>query len=246
MAIKYFPNNVHAIGPHAIDRVLAQRNVKLVRGAANTVSTALDTYISSDANWHVDSIKLTFSSSAPRNYSVQIASGLKVVDNKNDRLWFQTPRTMRQEITLSPGFYTGTTLATELQTQLNANAGFSAVGVTFTVAYAEATGLFTITPSSGTLKYIQANNKQTLPTIDSTGGNLLGLNVTTEFASTVTSDTAQFGLNAEAWIIDEAGSTVISHYHDDIHVLSLDQALHLASNIANTVVTYEIAYEEIV
>lgn len=246
MAIRNFPNNIHSIPAHAIDRVLAQRSIKLVRGSANVAGTALDAYISANSGWQLNSIKFTFNNAVSKSYSALIASGLKVVENINDSLWFQTPTTLWQRIVLAPGFYTGTTLATQLQTKLNANAVYAAIPLTFTVAYSETTGLFTITPSSGTLKYIQTNNAQTLPTRDSLGGNLLGLNVNGSFGSTVVSDTTQFGLNAEAWIIDEDNSVVTQHYNDDIHILSVDQALHLTSNTAGTIITYEVAYEEIV
>ena len=245
MAIKYFPNSNYRV-PAAIDRVMAKRSVKLLRGSANVAATGLDTYVSANGDWQVNSIRFNFSNTASRNYSVDVASGVKVIQGVNDSLWFHTPTTLWQKITLSPSFYTGTTLATELQTKLNANTVYSAAGLTFTVSYNANTGLFTITPSSGTIKYIQLNTTQPLSSRDSKGGHLLGLNTTTAFAATVTSDVSQFGLNNEAWIIDESASVVTEHFNDDIHILSVDQALHLASNTANTTITYEVAYEEMV
>lgn len=245
MAIKYFPNSNLRI-PHAIDRVLAKRVLRTVRGSANVAASGLDIYISANSDWQVDSIRFNFSNATSRNYSADIASGLKVVEGFNDKLWFLVPSTLWQRITLSPGFYTGDALATELETQLDANAAYIAAGITFTVVYSDETGLFTITPSSGTIQYIQLNTTQPLPIRDSTGGHLLGLNATTTLASNVVSDTAQFGLNNEGWVIDETGSIVTEHFNDDIHELSIDQALHLASNVADTVITYEVVYEEIV
>lgn len=246
MAIKYFPNQVFKKNAAAIDRVMAKRSARVVRGSSNVAASGLNTYISANSDWQVNSIKLNFSNAAGRNYTVDIASGLKIVQSLNDSLWFQTPSTLWQKIVLSPGFYTGTTLAAELQSKLNANTAYTAAGLTFTVVYSDLTGLFTITPSSGTIKYIQTNNTQRLPERDSLGGHLLGLTADTAFAANVTSDTTQYGLNTEAWIIDESGSTVTEHYNDDIHILSIDQALHFASNTANVIVTYEVCYEEIV
>lgn len=254
MAIKYFPNSVHKKNPGAIDRVLAKRQVKTVRGYQNTTSTALNTYISANSDWQLDSIKFNFSNTSSRTYSAKIASGLKVVQDLNDSLWFHVIYPaggicpLWQKIILSPGFYTGTTLATELQAKLNANATYLAASLTFTVAYDETTGLFTITPDTGgvSIKYLQTNTTQYLSNRDSMGGYLLGLTTTTDFAANVASDTAQYGLNTEAWIIDENDSMVTEHYNDDIHVLSIDQALHLASNVVSTEITYEVTYEEIV
>lgn len=246
MAIKYFPDRVFKKNAAAIDRVMAKRTVRLARGAANVSSTALDARISSEGDWQVNSIKFTFNNATARDYSVKIASGFKVIEDLNDSLWFQTPTTLWQQIILDPGFYTGTELAAELQTQMDANAAYAAAGITFTVAYDAATGIFTITPSSGTIKYIQTNNTQRLPERDSLAGHLFGLNSETSFAANVASDTTQFGLDAEAWVIDETGSVVTEHFNDDIHILSMDQALQLSSSVASTVITYEIAYEEIV
>lgn len=245
MAIKYFPNSNYRKAA-AIDRVMAKRTVRLVRGSTNVAASALDVYISANSDWQVNSIRFNFSNTATRNYSVDVASGVKVVEGVNDSLWFQTQTTLWQKIVLSPAFYTGATLAAELQTKLNANAAFTAAALTFTVVYDGDTGLFIITPSSGTIKYIQLNTAQPLPIRDSTGGHLLGLNTTTAFAANVTSDVSQFGLNNEAWVIDETASAVTEHFNDDIHILAIDQALHLVSNTANTTVTYEVSYEEIV
>jgi len=246
MSIKYFPDRVFKKNAAAIDRVMAKRAVKLFRGSANVSATALDETLSSNGDWQVNSIKFTFNNATARNYSVKVASGVKVLTDLNDSLWFQTPTTLWQKIVLSQGFYTGTELAAELQTQMNANTVYTAAGLTFTVAYAAATGLFTITPSTSTLKYLKTNTTQRLPERDSLGGHLFGLNADTALGATVVSDTAQFGLDTEAWIVDETGSVVTEHYNNDIQILSLDQSLHLESSIANTVITYEIAYEEIV
>jgi hypothetical protein len=246
MAIKYFPNRVFKKNAAAIDRVMAKRTMRVIRGQSNVAASALDAYISANSDWQLNSIKLNFSNAASRNYTVDIASGLKIVTDLNDSLWFQTPTTLWQKITLNAGFYTGTTLATELQSKLNANTVYVAAGLTFTVVYDSTTGLFTITPSTGNVRYIQTNNTQRLPERDSTGGHLLGLTATTNSVSAITSDTAQFGLNTESWIIDESASTVTEHYNNDIIMLSMDQALHLASNTANVTISYEVVYEEIV
>ena len=163
MSIKYFPNRVFKKNVPAIDRVMAKRSPHLVRYGANIVSNAISSVISSDSDWQLNSVKLTFSDATPRNYNVKILGGVKVITNLNDYLWFQTPNSLWQKIVLDAGFYTGTELATQLKTKLDTNTAFVALGLTFTVTYSVTVGTFTITPSSGTIKYIQQNNTQRLP-----------------------------------------------------------------------------------
>jgi hypothetical protein len=246
MSIIYFPNRTFKKNSPAIDRVMAQRSPQLIRGRTNVASNALSEVISCDTNWHLNAIKFTFSNVNSRSYSAKILGGVKVVQNLNDYLWFMMSGILWQKITLTPGFYTGTQLATELQTRLTANTAFTAAGKTFTVVYSDDTGLFTITPSSGTVRYIQTNTFRTISDKDSIAGHLFGLTQDTVFASSITSNTPVFGLNQEAWIIDEDDAVVTEHYNDDIHVLSMDQALHLTSNVANVSIDYEIQFEEIV
>lgn len=246
MSIKYFPNRIYKRNDAAIDRVLAKRRPQLIRGLANTYSNAMSVVVSANDDWQVDSMQFTFDSATPRTYSVKVISGVKVLTDLNDYLWFQTNTSLWQKITLSQGFYTGTQLATELQSKLNANAAFIALGITFSVAYDAITGLFTITPDSGTLRYLQTCRSQTLRYQDSIAGHLFGLTADTAFGSTVVSNTPVYGLDQQAWIIEEIGSIVTEHYNDDLHVLDLDQALLLESNVADLVVNYEVCYEEIV
>lgn len=244
MSIKYFPNRVFKKSVPAIDRVMSKRHPKMVRGGANVASNALSTVISSDTDWQINSIELTFSNAVARNYSAKIMSGTKIVQNLNDYLWIQASGTFWQKITLDSGFYTGTQLASQLQTQLNANVDFTAQGLTFTVAYDPLTGLFTIA-SNGSIKYIQTNNAKQISERDSIAGHLFGLTANTTLASSIVSDTAMFGLNEEAWVIDETNSTVTSHLNTDVQALNIDQALHISVNVVNTVVNYAVNIEEL-
>jgi len=246
MSILYFPNRVFKGQAPAIDRVLAKRKPQLVRTTANTASNAFSQIISANSDWYVDSIKLTFGSSTLRNYSVAILSGIKVITNLNDYLFIAAQNCGQQKITLSPGFYNGTELATELQTQLNANAAFVTLGLTFTVAYNELTGLFTITPSWGNIQYVQQNVRMALPDKDSIAGHLFGLTQNSSWGATIVSNVPVWGLNSRAAIINETGSAALEHYHDDTHTLGLDQALKIDSSIASTTITTEVCYEELV
>lgn len=245
MAIKYYPNRIPK-SPAAIDRVLAQRKLQLVRGSADITSDGLDVVISANTAWHVNNIKFTFSGVAARNFSAKITGGRKVVADMNDSLWFQHQETLPQNIVLDAGFYTGTELATELETQLDANAAFIAKSVTFTVTYSDSTGLFTITPSSGNLRYWNANNAIAPRYRDSIGGHLFGFTNNIAYGATVVSNETVFGLNQESWIINEAASVVTENFFDDLKILDIDQALHLQTTTAAIRVDYEVNYEEIV
>ena len=247
MAIKYYPNRIQKMLVPAIDRVMAKRKAQLIRGSQDINATALDVVISANGDWQLNSIKFTFSAATARNFSAKILGGRRVVSNLNDYLWFQTPNTLPQQITLSTGFYTGTQLATELQTKMDANTAFSALGITFTVAYSATTGLFTITPSSSTLKYLNVNTLQTQRYRDSIAGHLFGLTESnTIYLAAVESFTTVFGLNQEAWIIDETASIVTENFFDDLKLLDIDQAVHIETNTANVIVDYEVNYEEVV
>lgn len=246
MAIKYYPNRIYKPLKPAIDNMMAKRDVYVVSGRQDLSVGGLSKTISPEGDWQVNSILFKFDSATARTYYARIVNGRRVVENLNDSLWFQMEGTLPQLITLDAGFYVGTELANHLKVKLDANTAFAAKGVTFLVIYDTTTGLFTITPSSGTIRYLNINTKQTLRTMDSIAGHLFGFEVDTAFASSITSDTAVFALNSYAAIISEAASTVLEHYHDDIHILSLDQSVRLmADSGAAVVVDYTVSYERI-
>jgi len=246
MAIKNYPNRIYKKTTPAIDRVMAKRNPVMVTGQQDITSNNLSVMVSSNNDWIVDSVAFTFSNSASRTYGFSIQNGRKVVQNYNDYLWVRAPGALAQMIVLAPGFYTGTQLAAQLQTQLNANTAYVALALTFTVTYDNNTGLFTITPSTSTIQYLNVNDSQTLRTRDSIAGHLFGFNVDTVNASSISSDTPVAGLDNAANIINAVNSTVLTHYHDDPHPLSIDQAVRLSSNGGSVAIGYAITYEEMV
>lgn len=246
MAVVYYPNRVQKGVVPAIDREMAKRNPQIINNGQDISATAIDYRFSSSNDWQLDSVSFTFSNATARDYSVSVMNGRKVLTDLNDSLWFQIDATGPESITLDAGFYTGTELAAELQTQLDANSSFAAAGVTFTVTYVSTTGLFTIAPSSGTIRYLNVNNAQVLSLRDSIAGHLFGLNADTSFAASVVSDTSLKGLDSAAAIISQTGSTVLQHYHDDVHILTIDQAVHIETSVAALVVDYSISYEELV
>jgi len=246
MSILYYPNRVYRAKVPAIDRVMAEREPIMATGSQNVSSTALDAIISMEDNWQLDSVALTFSNANSRSFNAYIRNGRKIVENLNDYLWIEVSGCGGpQRIILNSGFYTGTQLATELQSRLNAN--YTAYGVTFTVTYVAATGLYIIIPSAGTIRYLDVHTGQLLPLRDSIAGHLFGLNATSNFAANVTSDTSVFGLDAEVAFISQTANTDLSYLHTDIHTMSVDQAVHLTSNTGSDVtVSYVVVYEDIV
>jgi hypothetical protein len=94
------------------------------------------------------------------------------------------------------------------------------------------------------MRYIHSNDAQTLPYRQSIAGHLFGLTATSSYGATVVSDTAVYGLGKEAAIINQTGGTATEHYHDDIHYLSMDQALHIETGTASQKVHVEVTYRE--
>ena len=249
MSIVNYPNRPIRNRPPAIDRVLAKRSVLMATGSANVFSAALNVDVNTGLDgWIIDSIGWTFSNANPRNFSALIANGRRVVANLNDYLWFQMSNSLPQRIILSPGFYTGTELAAQLKTQLDANPTYINAGVTFAVTYAAATGLFSIGPTSGDIKYLNVNTTQPNAFRDSIAGHLFGFTVTTpSFMTVLPSDAAVFGLDSEVALVTQTASAATSYSHIGPETLSIDQSLHLTSNSGPDVtLTYVVAYEELV
>lgn len=243
MPIVYYPNRVYRAKEPAIDNTMFKSKPVLESGTKLTASSALDEIITSDKPWQVNSIAFSFNNATARTFSVSIMNGINIVDDLNDYLWFQITSSLPQRIILDAGFYTGTELAAELQSKLNANTAFSALSVTFTVAYDTTTGIFTVTPSSGQIKYLNVA-RQTLPIRDSIAGHLFGLTADTAFAANVSSDTAVYQLDSESVIISQAANSSTSYVDSTARTLSLDQAIHVESNSgANVIVGYVVNYE---
>jgi len=247
MSLKYYPNRIQNGQIPVIDQLMARRNPQLATGSQDITVTALDYELSATNNWQINSISLIFSNANARDYSAAVKNGKTVVADVNDALYFQTSNSSIQRIVLDPGFYDDVTLPVELKAQLDANAQFSSLGRTFTVTYTAATGLFAITPSSGQIRYFQQNLSVAAPRlVESIGGHMIGLTANTNFAANVTSDTAVYAMGSEAFIITATAAVVLTHYNDDLHTMTVDQALHLETSAAAQTVTYAIDYEELI
>lgn len=245
MGIKYYPNRVFRALPTPVDAITKKDTVKTFRGVADITSVAISEVLTPYKDWKIVGIKFSFNNATSRSFSASIIGGRSIIENLNDFLWFQVPQTLPVKITLDPGFYTGTELATELKTQMDANSAFSALAITFTVTYNATTGEYTITPSSGTLKYLEFNQSGTLPNQYSIAGHLFGFNVNAGFSASLTSDTPVPGLNSEIAVINQTTNTDLSLYNSDLHTLSLDEAILIESNTAATIVNYSVDYQEI-
>jgi len=248
MPIQYFANRVARAQVPAIDRVLARRKILTATGSANTASNALSAVISSNVDWQVDNVQLSFSNSATRTFSISIKNGRQIVAGLNDYFCVLVDGFAYEGITLSPGFYSGAELAAEMKIQLDANTNFAAAALTFTVAYDATTGVFTITPSTGTIKYIALNATTFRWNADSTAGCVIGFtNNSSTFESSVVSDTNVYGLNTTIALATQTASTASTYVRDTVDTLSMDQAILISSNVgADVTVNYIVMYESIV
>lgn len=233
MALKYFPDRPQKKFKPAIDRIIERRNPISVTTYGNCQSADTTLEVSNDDDWKVDSTAINFSNNTvSKTYTVAIKNGRRVVNDINDALWFWGSGTMPQSITLSPGFYDGTDLASELQTQLNANNSFATTLLTpFVVSYAANVGTFTITANAaGTFKYVDVNQQATLPNYQSVGGHLFGLETTgSAFTNSVVSDVNVYGLNMVTNLLSGSAVTTQNIY-DEEHILTEDQALLVTVN----------------
>lgn len=243
MPVIYYPSRPKIASKHA-STLNTPPVSRTVAGSIDTSAEGLSVILSQENNWVVNSVSLSFSDDTERDYGIAILSGYKVIHDLNDYLWIQANTTLWQQIRISAGFYNGEQLAEELETQLNVNQAFDDNGVTFTVDYNDLTGLFSITPSSGTIRYIQKANT-VLNKSDSVAGHLFGFTETTNFEASIDSDTPVFGLGVANPVVplsSTTGATNLHHYHDDVHKLSIDQALLIESAQANLTVDYVVNY----
>ena len=240
MAIRYYPNRVYRARVPKVDRDMATKKVLSVSGYKDITATALTATISSDTSWKVHSVVFEFSGATARTYAVIVKNGRKVVENLNNYMWFGHSTGGVKKVTLSTGFYNGTELAAELETQLNTEF----TPITWTVIYSAITGKFTIVPVSGTVRYLNVNTAQTLPTRDSICGHLFGFEDNIAAGVSITSDTAIFGLNFEVDLYAVSGGALLNDIYDTSLELSIDQALKIETGVAAVEVTYMVTYEK--
>lgn len=245
MSIVNYADRVFKTNLPAIDVAIGQKTTPLTFTHSQDITwTRINQTYSIASNWEIESIFFTFSAATARNFTAEIVQGVRILEHYNDFLWIRCGGVLYQKITLTAGWYSGTTLATQLQTQLNANTYFAAAAITFTVSYAATTGLFTITPSSGSIQYLQTNTAQGVER-NSIAGHLFGLTTDSAFAATLVSDTPVFDLDSTFPIIQQTANTSLSYQYVTPVTLTLDQAFKMSSNREPVTVSYIINYKKL-
>jgi len=212
-----------------------------VAGGQDTTTTALDVVISRDNDWQLDSMSFNFSAAVNRTYTADIINGRQVVENLNDSLWMSCENNSISKLTLDPGFYTGTQLGYALALLMDAAFGGSA-----TIFYNNVTGIYRVSTTAGNLRYLNIYTATTMDNSDSIAGHLFGFDTTTTaYQGLITSDTAVPSLDMSSSIIDNTNAE-LSHYHDTIHTLDIDQALNITSSVAALNVNYVVVLEDMV
>jgi len=243
MAIVNYPERIYKTTLPAIDVAIGRSKTYNYHYSQNLTSSGVSEELFANRNWKINTIIFTFSGATARDFSASIANGRCVVENYNDFLWIQSSLTVWQKIVLTPGFYNGNQLASHLQTLLDANAAFLSAGITFSVTYSATTGLFTITPSTGQIRYINRNLSQVLGQRDSIGGHLFGHTADTSFGATVVSDTSAAGLTVVAPIISQTGNTDTSYIYTTPTNMSIDQRLQFSSGSAAVTLSVDVNYQ---
>ena len=242
MAIVFFPEQIAKRSGHVAERNNVQRSVLTASNSKDITSAGIDDIIYFNSDWQMDNISFVFSAATARTFGVNLLNGRQVIAGYNNYLWFQKANTTTspQLVTLTPGFYTGATLATELKTQLDA----TFTGTTFTVSYTSPA--FTITMSGGAqLRFILRNTTQALRYRQSLAGHLFGFTITSDYAASLTGDVAVPGLNTSVPLVSLTGNTSLAYADSIQRALSLDNALEVTTGTAAITVGYTLAYERI-
>jgi hypothetical protein len=240
MAIKYFTNRPWRAVKPVVDRIGVAPTISH-KGSQDITAAGINDTVFYPASWEVTQISASFSAITARDFSVAIQNGRAVVLNANDYLWFQLDTVGPTKITLDAGFYTGTDLAAHLEAKLDA--AFAAASITFTVDYNSTNAnSYTITPSSGTIRYWEYASSLQHRSI---AGHLFGFEAdSSAFSAALVSDTQVPSLDKKVFIIDLTADTQLSILDDDLRCLDIDQSILIESGLAAIVVDWEILYRE--
>lgn len=241
MTIRYYPNRVYRAKLPKIDKDMQSRKLLTLNGKKDISTDALDLTLSADSDWILHSVAFQFSSSDPRDYSVKVKNGRKVVKDLNDYMWFGHSSSGLKLIRLSPGFYNGTSLASELEFQLEE--AFS--GLDWDVSYDSESGFFSVEVSSGKVRYLNVNKSVPLYRQDSIGGHLMGFENDVPYSNSISGSEEVFSLDLEADLYVESGNTDLSDIFSENYNFSIDQSLKITTNTAPLEVSYVINYEKI-
>ena len=250
MPITYYPISKIKKPYNPIDKIQKRKTILSVSNKVDLTTFGMNyTLWHPSDKWVVHEILMHFGAATARNYFVNKVIGRGIVSSLNDSLYFQTSGFPAQRIILSQGFYTGSQLATELKTQMDANQSFIDASTTpFTVSYNSTTGKFTIAAAgSAQIQYFVLNTAVNLNK-DSTARQVIGFNTDSIVANTLVGDTAVFGLGDNIPIDTETGSTdlnTIVNMDSLSPNFDVDGALNITISAIATYVDYKITYEEI-
>jgi hypothetical protein len=190
--------------------------------------------------WVVKEVDLLFSApSTARNFTIAKKSVANIVFSRNDRLWISVEGQTTTRVTLDPGVYSGTQLAAELKSKLDA--AFSDLSVTFTVVLA--LGKFTITNSGGLDMTFYYVNERTGTRRNSTIAENIGLTADQGPSTSIVSDTV-IDIDSSYEIIAQTGNTAASYILTDELTMDSDSALNITTNTAASLtVTAKVTYE---
>ena len=243
MSIEFYPDSLAKKKVHVVEKLQEPDVLYSVADSVDITASGLDVTIWSPRSWEVHRVALHFDAATAKDFDVSVQRGRGVVADKNDRLYFKMNGVNQQPIYLSEGYYDGTALATELQTQLDANAAFSGVSATpFTVNYTSGTGLFEIQPASGQIAYFDVNGTVSVRR-NSSAGHLIGFTQDQALAGTLTSDTAVPGLGTDTVYISDTASSSTDVLGTDVLAMTVDNALTIGTSAVATTVHYEVVYK---
>ena len=243
MPTQYYPQSFIKKNLSPVQELQQAHVIQSVSGHVDLTSSGLTYNFAPTANCEILEVQLAFGSTASKNYAISKALGRGIVKGLNDTLWFQPTAVTAQQITIPAGFYNGTALATAIQSQLNSNEIFEDVGATpFSVTYTSVTGLFAITPNSGTVQYLNPNTTVPIFYQNSTLGPLIGFNTSQSYASSLSSTSPVFGLSTTVPILSNNASTDQYIVSTDELVLDIDQALQISVSAVATTLDYKIVY----
>lgn len=197
--------------------------------------------------WNVNEVILLITGSGAggnKDYSIGKLHGRGILTNWNDSLWITRSNTAYR-IVIPQGFYDNLGVCAALKTALDTFPKFIAQGVTFAVVYDLATGLFTITPSSGTIGYfhdfVSGGHLR-----HSTAESVFGLmtDVTSE-SSSLTSNIAAPSIGTRFEIVGGIASAATKIALTEQLTMDIDTALYIeVSKLSNANLEWRVVHQE--
>jgi len=249
MPITYFYDSKYKKPYPGVEKSQKRKIILSADGHVDLTAAGLDYTLSyAVPNWVAHEVLLHYGAATARSYSINKVIGRGIITNLNDLLWISCKNSGPQTIVLSQGFYTGTQLATELKTQMDANAAFVSSGAApVTVSYSAVTGKFTITAAgTETIQYFVTNTSIGVNR-NSTAASVIGFNANSALANSIVGDTVVAGLGNKIPIDADAVNTdtnTIINLDSLSPYFDVDEALNITISAVATTVDYKISYEE--